>query len=340
VSAKFAAFVENASALTGPGILALGAAAILLLANIQDAFNKIWRVSEARPLAIRLLTYWALLTLGPLLVGSSLWVSSYAFAAVAWLGSDGWSQWLGLSRVLSMFLAGLGLSLIYFVVPNRQVRIGHALVGGAVAAIVLEILKFGFGLYLRNFPSYEAIYGALATIPIFLIWMFMAWAAVLFGAELTAGLSEWRATVVRGSRHPNPGQRLALALSMIARLRQASEAGKPMRERQLSQGLPVTPAEVDEVLAQLRKGGFVERTRGTRWALIRDLRKASLADLMRALGLDLHAGEGWPGRPAAMLGWLTRAIEPSLERPLEDLLAEHDEEAAEAGPEQDGRAAQ
>ena len=238
-----------------------------------------------------------------------------------------------------MFLAGVGLSVIYLVVPNRRIRISHALAGGAAAAIILEMLKFLFGLYLRNFPSYEAIYGALAAVPIFLIWMFMAWVAVLFGAELTAGLSEWRATVVRGNRHPNPGQRLALPISIIGRLRQASDAGKPMRERHLAQGLPVTPAEVDEVLAQLRQGGFVERTRGTRWALIRDLRKVTLADLMRVLSLELDAGSGWPSRPAAMLDWLHQAIESSMCRPLDELLEEHDVAAVEPSPES-GKAAQ
>jgi membrane protein len=335
VNAQFAQFVENAGKLTGPGLLALAAAAVLLLANIQGAFNKIWRVTEPRSLAIRFLTYWALLTLGPLFVGSSLWISSYAFAAVSWVGGDTWSGMVEVSYLLSLALAGLGLTLIYLVVPNRRVRLWHALIGGTVAAVLLEVLKYGFGFYLANFPSYEAVYGALATIPIFLVWMFMAWAVVLLGAEIVAGLPEWRATRARGTSYQGPGERLALALSLIARLRKASTVGESLRERQLLHGLPATPAEFDEVLALLRAGGFAERTRGTRWALIRDLRAVSLADLMRVLLLRIDPGEGWPGRPAAVVQQLRGAIMPNFERSLEELLAEQDGDE-EVGTPSDG----
>lgn len=167
-------FIDNAGRLTGPGILGLAITAVLLLSNINSAMNAIFHVAEARPLLMRLLVYWALLTLGPLLLGASFSISGYAFAAIQWAGVDRLTGLLGLSRLVSILLAACGFALIYMVVPNRSVRFGHAFTGGFVAAILLEVLKFGFGLYLRFVPGYQAIYGALAALPIFLVWMYLS----------------------------------------------------------------------------------------------------------------------------------------------------------------------
>ena len=156
VSGHLAEFVDNTRQMTGAGVLALAVTALLLLANINAALSAIWRVTEPRSLGLQLLVYWTLLTLGPLLLGASLSLSGYAFAMVEWAGIGAYpSVFLAFSGLISVVLAAIGFSAIYLVVPTRSVRLHHALAGGVLAAVVLEGLKAGFGLYLRLFPTYE-----------------------------------------------------------------------------------------------------------------------------------------------------------------------------------------
>ncbi|HSR73175.1 MAG TPA: YhjD/YihY/BrkB family envelope integrity protein, partial [Kiloniellales bacterium] len=269
-----------------------------------------------------------------ILIGASITISSYAFAAAEWFDLEGMSRGLvETSRLLSLTFGALGFSLLYFVVPNRAVGISHALAGGVVAALLFELLKSGFGLYLKHFPSYQLVYGALSTLPIFLVWMYLSWAVALFGAEVAAALPEWRATRARGSRAAGPGAHLALALSLLARLRAASVDGTRPRERRLARGLPATPAEVDTVLRRLRRARFVDRTLGGRWVLSRDLRHARLRELVAVLKLEPGPGAGWPPQAQNAVAGLAARLADSLDRPIEALL----DEAAESSAAEPGR---
>lgn len=170
----FARFVENATKLTGPGILGLAVTAVLLLANIDGALNTIWRVADRRPFALQIVVYWTLLTLGPLFLGSSVSLSSYAFAAVQIFGiEDALGGLAGLSRAVSVALAALGFAVMYFVVPNRRLNAGPVIAGGVTAALLFEVLKAAFGLYVKHFPSYQAVYGAVSALPLFLVWLYL-----------------------------------------------------------------------------------------------------------------------------------------------------------------------
>jgi len=322
VSEQLTAFVENASNMTGPGLIGLGVTAILLLSNINGALNAIWRVAEPRPLVMRMMVYWMLLTLGPLLIGASLTVSSYAFAAVQWLDVAQVTELRIASPLISVALAMLGFGLIYFIVPNRSIHPGHALAGGLMAAVLLETLKALFGIYLRQFPSYQLVYGAVSTIPIFLVWMYLSWAVILFGAETAAALPEWRAARARGRHKAGPGASLALGLSLLLRLWQASRGGKPPRERQLGRGLPATPAEVDAALRALRRAGYIARTLGGRWVLARDVGTVTLADLAELLGLDPTPGDGWPPTAQTAAAAVAMATQPQMARTLAEVFAE------------------
>jgi len=296
-------FVANASRMTGPGLAFLALAAILLMANVNGALNAIWRVAEPRPLALRFAVYWAVLTLGPLSIGASLSVSGYAFAAVEWFGVEtGAGGLVDLSWLLSFGFAAIGFAFLYFLVPNRAVQVWHALAGGLVAALLFELLKRGFGLYLEHFPSYEVVYGALAAVPVFLVWLYLVWIAALFGAEIAAAMPEWRAARERGSAEAGPGAHLALALSLLARLEAASRTGVKPRERHLGAGLPATPGEIDGTLRRLRRAGYTARVLGGRWVLARDLETVTLAELSAVLHLGLAPGTDW--EPAAQ-----RAVE-------------------------------
>ncbi len=332
-SEQLATFVENASRMTGPGLAFLAVAAILLMANISGALNAVWRVSEPRPLALRFAIYWAVLTLGPVLIGASLSLSGYAFAAVEWFGAGAIGDGLlDLSWLLSLALAVFGFALLYFVVPNRAVRPWHALAGGMVAALLFELLKKAFGLFLAHFSSYEVIYGALAAIPVFLIWMYLAWTAALFGAEVVAAMPEWHTARARGRAVAGPGARLALALSLLARLVAASRKGVKTREGRLGQGLPATPGEVDVTLRHLRRAGYVARALGGRWILARDLDSVTLADLSEVLHLGLAPGVDWEPAARAAVEELAAAAEVPLRHSLGGLFAELSEQEKSREP--------
>ncbi|MEE8534408.1 MAG: YihY family inner membrane protein [Kiloniellales bacterium] len=319
ISGQVASFVDKASKLTGPGLIGLVLTAVLLLSSISGALDAIWRTAEPRPLAARFAVYWALLTLGPLLIGASLSVSGYAFAVVEWAGlteDQAIGAWQSLSRPVSLLLAVLGFALIYFLVPNRAIHPGHALAGGLVAGVLFESLKAAFGLYLRHFPSYQLVYGAVSTVPIFLVWMYLSWGVTLFGAEIAAATPEWRVVRARRGGDAGPGARLALGLSLLGRLQGARRKGERMQERKLGHGLPCAPAEIDLTLRQLRRAGVVARRLGGGWLLARDLDAITLHDLAEILDLTPDPGAGWDQAAAATLGDLTEAARPQWMRPV------------------------
>ncbi|MEJ2122432.1 MAG: YihY family inner membrane protein, partial [Alphaproteobacteria bacterium] len=185
-------FVANTGQLTAIGIIILVVTALMLLSTIEEAFNVIWRQSESRSFGVRFLTYWAILTLTPLLIGGSLAVSSYIFTATEVLKIEILQGPVGFFlRLLPFLLSVIAFALIYIIMPNRRVDWRHALAGSLVAAVLFQILKFLFVLYVTNFPSFETIDGAVAAMPLFLIWMYVTWCAVLVGAELAAAIPEW-----------------------------------------------------------------------------------------------------------------------------------------------------
>ena len=184
-------FSLNAAQMTHTGIIALIVVALLMMWGIESAMNQVWDVTERRNPALRFLIYLVVLTLGPVLLGIGLYSTSYLLALPVVKSVD--SSLLVKERLLTVmpFLTTtLAFTLLYTLVPNCRVNRHHALTGGVFAAVCFEIAKYSFGLYVRAVPTYEIIYGALAVIPMFLVWIYVSWVIVLLGAQVACCLTE------------------------------------------------------------------------------------------------------------------------------------------------------
>lgn len=184
-------FAGKAGRLTAFGLVFLGVTSLMLMATIEQALNDIWRVENARKLTHRFLTYWALLTLGPILVAGSLALTSTLFA-LPFLGRAEVTMYQFLDVALPLLLEFGAAVLLYTVVPNVAVRWRNAFVGAAFAAIMLEVAKNLFATFVKYFASYKILYGAIAVLPIFLIWIYISWVIILLGAIVAATLNDSR----------------------------------------------------------------------------------------------------------------------------------------------------
>lgn len=324
----FDRFVDNTTTLSAVGIVALALTAVLLLGTIESAMNTIFRVTRARRLGPRLLVFWAIITLGPLLLGASFSLSAYFFAATRWLGLDVGTGVLGhLARFLPSLLMIALLTLFYVTIPNRRVWWVGGVVGAVAAGLLIALLRKVFGFYVTSFPTYQNIYGALSAIPIFLIWMYLSWAVVLWGATLAATMGEWRDA---GGRTPAQGltttSRLTVALGILDAVAAQSRDGGSIDPSAILRSVGSSAHLMERVIDQLRDLGYVERTSRNAWVLARDLDFVTLYDLYRDLGLGLDedddglAEAGWSRRLTEQLAGLRARNAEAMAVPLGELL--------------------
>ena len=216
-------FAAKANRLGVVGLVALGITALMLMLTIDRTLNAIWRVHRPRPMAQRVLVYWAALTLGPLLLGGSLTLTSYAISVGQGLFTKMPGDMAALLRSADIVLLGLAMAGLFHYVPNTHVRWRHAVLGGVFVSLGFALAKSLLAWYVKQVPTYSTLYGAFATVPIFLIWIYLGWVIVLLGALLAAN-----APALMGRLHlraDTPGQPLALALEALRELWRAREAG-------------------------------------------------------------------------------------------------------------------
>jgi membrane protein len=300
-------FIANAGRLTAVGVAGLALTAIMLLATIESSFNMIFRVERERPVVSKLLIYWTGLTLGPLLIGTAFSLQGYMAAASTWKFTKAVSPILALPVPFLLTVVAFGG--LFATIPNRRVRLADALAGAVVAAVLFAGLRWGFTFYITNTKAYTNLYGAVAAVPIFLFWMFLSWAVVLMGAEVTAALPEWRAGHHEAPLRALGARRLTLALEVLARLLRAMrDNSKGVSRRDLLEHTAVAERDLAPVLVKLCESGFAVPLNGHRYVLARDVDVATLDDLVVALDLELALDDGVvPGAP-----WRARA-EPLIE---------------------------
>jgi membrane protein len=265
-------FSSKASRLGSVGLVALVGSVLALMLTIDHTLNAIWRVRTPRPMAQRVLIYWAAVTLGPLLLGISLTLTSYAISASqGFVGAlpGGVGLLFGIVEFLALVVGMAGL---FHYVPNTHVQWRHAVAGGLFVGIGFELAKRLMAWYLVQMPSYAMVYGAFATLPIFLIWIYVSWVIVLLGAVVAAYSPSLQMRVVRWPGGPGANFQLALAvLRELDRLRGQDRKG--LSNAELSDALRTDPLQTEPILDSLVALDWVARPRrGGRCALRAALR--------------------------------------------------------------------
>jgi membrane protein len=277
-------FAQNAARLTVIGLIIILATAIALLFTIDGAFNAIWRTKQRRSWWKRLLAYLSLLSLGPLLIGASLSMTSYL---VHWSSQfdrvlpmlDDW-----LLKIIPFALTTLALVLAYRTVPNRYVPTRHAVIGGVFAAILFEIVKHLFVAYIVRVPTYSLVYGAFASVPIFLLWLFCCWMVVLIGAEITATLSYFRHPPAKlTTRELPPSMRVREARQIIDALA-FSPVPLAFNALRLQAPMPIDVAE--DILHDLQAAKIVTGHAARRYQLSSARDQIGDDDIRAAVGGD------------------------------------------------------
>lgn len=284
VMTALAQFAGKASRIGAVGLLALMATALALMMTIDRTLNALWRVRRPRPLGQRLLLYWTALTLGPLLLGASLSMASYALSASKGVVSalpGGFA--LLIDGVQFALLAAVAAGLYHYV-PRAAVRWSHAWVGGLFVSVAIELAKQALGWYVTHVPTITSIYGAFAIVPLLLMWVYLLWVVVLVGAVITSSLPGLLGSTTAAA--PGPGRAYECALQLLRQLAQARE--RPQRGlalNDLARTLHADPLELQPTLELMSAWAWVGRLDEpgpARWVLLADLHQTPALPLLQS----------------------------------------------------------
>jgi membrane protein len=293
-----ARFVKNAHAgsagLVGGALLVWSA--VSLFRNVEHALNDIWRVQRRRPLKQLALTYWAGLTLGPILLAASL---TLGHAVETFLGRSPLAR--GFTQGAALLLTCAFFGVLYLIVPATKVRPRAAVFGGVFAGVAFEVAKAAYTWVVARFFKYHAIYGSVAAVPIFLVWLNLSWTILLVGARL-AFVAQHARVLLRGhvpSATPLGRERLAaLALLEVARAFHRGEP--PPQPEEVADRIDMLPEPVREVLALLRANGLTTETASGGLLPARPLAQLTLADVRRVVSGAAQASREEGGTPAVL----------------------------------------
>lgn len=191
ISSYFNDFISATAKLTTVGVVGIAVTAILLLSTIENSFNYIFKVYKPRSIKTKITLYWTIITLGPLLYGVGFSLRSYFYTLQKFMPDSIGSDFF-LSSILPNLLSLGAIMLVYILVPNKKVRFVHAFVGAIIASIAFFVMRKFFGAFIASSVAYTTLYGALAAIPVLLVWLYFTWAVVIFGAAVTAALGEYK----------------------------------------------------------------------------------------------------------------------------------------------------
>ena len=276
-------FADSAARLTAVGIVFLTVTAMLMMLTIEQAFNVIWRVTRPRPMVKRLVAYWAVLTLAPLLIGASLSLTSWLVGLSMGHAEDVSPFAVVILRTLPILFATLAFALLFRLVPNRHVPWTHALTGALLAAVVFEAMSRIFGYFISHFTTYTLVYGAFASVPIFLMWIYLSWLTILFGAVIAASLSHWRTLA---AQHFAPAAQLLDALRVLQIMANGFQQGRVSTLPELSKSLRLGYDALETILEDLASADMVRKTEGNDWLLMRDVDHIRATELLHLFVLD------------------------------------------------------
>jgi membrane protein len=270
-------FLDSVSQLTLVGIVGLIATAILLLNRIESAFNRIWRVEQGRTLVNRLTMYWAVLTLAPIMLAAAVAISAQSL--FGFLSSAAETPPL-VYRTGVFLMTWMAFATVFLLVPNRSVQIRHALAGAFLSAVLFAFAKAAFVAYAAN-TNYTVIYGAIALVPIFLFWLYLVWAVILFGASLAASLTTFSDYTRYETRWPERWE-FQLAYRLLGHFWEAQRGGEALtRQQLLDLEAQASELQLMKLITDLRESHVLAASGEDAWVLARDLEDFTLGDLYR-----------------------------------------------------------
>ena len=315
VSGYLTDFSSNTKSLTTAGALALIASLLVTLSSVEAIFNRIWRVPTARPKVGRFLVYWTVLTLGTLVAAASVALSTRFFALAIFETQAG--RWLEalLLRLAPMAIELLAFAAVFRLVPHRTVAWRHAFAGALLSTGLFEAVKSGLGLYLGSFDSYQKIYGAIALVPIVMLWIYLSWVSILFGASFASSMSAFRYQP-KALRLPH-GHEIYGLLRMLGRFQQARMRGEGLTSEQIEALEPsLTDSMVQSLLGRMAAIRVLQRAENGQWLLARDLDEVPLGELYEAAQLRIPAVDTPVPQPGDALDVAVRRALAQLRGPL------------------------
>lgn len=281
-----AQFGESAVRLSILSVVILAGLAVMMMVSIDRALSTIWHVSRPRPLMQRVLIYWLVLTLGPLLVGGSLSLTTWLVALSVGYAKPISGLGLVALKLTPILLTAPAFTFLFRVVPNRYVPMRHALIGGIVSAFAFESMNSFFALYLAHLPSYKLVNTLFISFPVFLLWVFLSWVSMLLGGVVASSLSHWRSTE---RAQPDPMAHLYYALCMLRMMNKGLRSGSVQTLPIFCEKLRVGFDVLEQILAKLQRANVVSKLAGQGWGMVREPELVKLKELHRLFVFDPDA---------------------------------------------------